>query len=211
MRVLKWREGIMEKVLNPNHPKKGSTIRVDPIRSRENIASIKKLLSDEPRNLLLFTMGINNGLRVSDLLKLKVEQVRYVKINEGITIKESKTGKYNTLFVNKAVYKALQNYFEKAKPHDSDWLFPNKKNRVEHISPIAVNLLVKRWTKAINLKSGNYGAHTLRKTFGYIQRMEYKVGFEVLAKRYNHASPAVTMRYLGIEDKEVNEILMNDI
>ena len=70
---------------------------------------------------------------------------------------------------------------------------------------------MKKWPRAINLNAGNYGAHTLRKMFGYIQRMEYKVGFEVLAKRFNHASPAVTMRYLGIEDKEVNEILMNDI
>jgi integrase len=204
-------EYVMEKLSNPNHPKKGSTIRVDPIRRREDIAAIKKLLSDEPRNLLLFTMGINNGLRVGDVLKLKVSQVRYAKINEGITIKESKTGKLNTLFVNKAVYKALQNYFEEAKPHDSDWLFPNLKNPEKHLSSIAVNLLVKKWARSINLNSGNYGAHTLRKTFGYIQRMEYKVGFEVLAKRFNHASPAVTMHYLGIEDKEVNEILVNDI
>ena len=64
---------------------------------------------------------------------------------------------------------------------------------------------------AINLNSGNFGAHTIKKTVDYIHRMEYKVGFEVLAKRFNYASPALTMGYLGIEDKEVNEILMNDI
>jgi len=51
----------------------------------------------------------------------------------------------------------------------------------------------------------------LRKTFGYIQRTKFKVGFEVLAKRFNHSSPAVIMRYLGITDKEVNGILMNEI
>jgi len=196
---------------NPNHPKKGSTIRVNPIRRTEDIAAIKKLLSDEPRNLLLFTLGVNNGLRAGDLVKLKVGQVRYAKVNEGITIKESKTGKLNTLFINKSVDKALQNYFENVQPHDDDWLFPNQKKPSEHLSVIAVNLLVKKWTRAININRGNYGSHTLRKTFGYIQRMEYKVGFEILAKRFNHASPAVTMRYLGIEDKEVNDILMNDI
>ncbi|WP_306304030.1 hypothetical protein [Desulfosarcina cetonica] len=70
--------------------------------------------------------------------------------------------------------------------------------------------MVKKWAHAINLK-GNYGAHTLRKTFGYIQRVEFAVGFEVLSKRYNHASPAVTMRYLGITDKEVNRVLLNEI
>jgi hypothetical protein len=49
----------------------------------------------------------------------------------------------------------------------------------------------------------NYGAHSLRKTWGYIQRTVYGVGFEILCKRFNHSSPAITMRYLGIEDKEV--------
>lgn len=56
-----------------------------------------------------------------------------------------------------------------------------------------------------------YGAHTLRKTFGYIQRTVYGVGFELLCERYNHSSPAITMRYLGIESKEVKGILMNEI
>ncbi len=52
----------------PNHPKKGQRITVDPIRNPEDIQAIKKLLAGESRNLLLFTMGINNGLRVGDLL-----------------------------------------------------------------------------------------------------------------------------------------------
>jgi hypothetical protein len=66
------------------------------------------------------------------------------------------------------------------------------------------------WTSAINLK-GNYGAHSLKKTWGYIQRTVYGVGFEVICKRFNHSSPAITMRYLGIEDKEVQGILMNEV
>lgn len=51
----------------------------------------------------------------------------------------------------------------------------------------------------------------MRKTFGYIQRVKYGVGWELLSKRFNHPSLAITMRYLGIEDKEVNGILMNEI
>ena len=68
---------------------------------------------------------------------------------------------------------------------------------------------MKKWTSAINLK-GNYGAHTLRKTWGYFQRKHYSVGFEVICKRFNHQSPSVTMRYLGITDKEVENILTNN-
>ncbi len=62
-----------------------------------------------------------------------------------------------------------------------------------------VNNMVKRWTCEINLK-GNFGAHSLRKTWGYVQRTFYGVGFEILCKRFNHSSPAITMRYLGIEE-----------
>ncbi|HYA42841.1 MAG TPA: hypothetical protein VEF34_16165 [Syntrophobacteraceae bacterium] len=70
--------------------------------------------------------------------------------------------------------------------------------------------MIKQWCRAINL-AGNFGAHTLRKTFGYIQRTKFGVGFEVLAKRFNHSSAAITQRYLGITDKEVALILNNEI
>jgi hypothetical protein len=50
-----------------------------------------------------------------------------------------------------------------------------------------------------------------RKTFGYIQRTKYGVSFEVLCKRFGHSSPAITMRYLGIDDREVKGILLNEI
>jgi integrase len=197
------------KVKNPNHPKKGDSIRVEPIRDPKDIWAIKKILADSPRDLLLFTMGINNGLRAGDLLRLKVGDVRYVKEGDYITIKEAKTGKENILMINGTVHKALKNYFEKVAPNDDDFLFASRKTKKPLVIQ-AVNNMVKRWARAINLK-GNYGAHTLRKTFGYVQRTIYKVGFEVLAKRFNHSSPAVTMRYLGIADKEVNGILKNEI
>ena len=194
---------------NPNHPKKGESIRVEPIRDPKDIWAIKKILADSPRDLLLFTMGINNGLRAGDLLRLRVGDVRYVKEGDYITIKEAKTGKENILMVNGTVHKALKNYFEKVAPNDEDFLFASRKTK----NPLliqAVNSMVKKWTKAINLK-GNYGAHTLRKTFGFIQRTMYKVGFEVLAKRFNHSSPTTTMRYLGLTSEEVNEVLKNEI
>ena len=54
-------------------------------------------------------------------------------------------------------------------------------------------------------------AHFLRNTSGYIQRTKVGVGFELICKRFNHSSPSVTMRYLGIEDKEVLEILTHEI
>ena len=72
----------MAKGNNPNHPKKGSRITVDPIRDEKDIKSISKLLKDSPRDHLLFVMGVNNGLRAGDLLKLKVKDLRYLKAGE---------------------------------------------------------------------------------------------------------------------------------
>lgn len=72
---------------NQNHPEKGSNITVEPIRSLEDIRAIKKLLSDKPRDYLLFTMGINNGLRIGDLLKLKVRDVQGVRPGETVRVR----------------------------------------------------------------------------------------------------------------------------
>ena len=194
---------------NSNHPKKGSRIAVDPIRQIKDIKAISKLTSANPRDHLLFVMGINNGLRACDLVKVQVGDIRYLKVGDTLTIKESKTGKDNILVVNKTVYKALQTYLEAVRPDDGAYLFASRKGE-SHLQSQAVSKLVKKWTRAINLK-GNYGAHTLRKTWGYIQRTMHGVGFEIICKRYNHSSPAITMRYLGIQDKEVHGVLMNEI
>ncbi len=202
--------------LNPNHPKKGSRITVEPIRRIRDVKAIAKLLSDNKRDRLLFLIGVNNGLRVGDLLRLKVEDLKHLKVCDTLTIKESKTGKANILVINKTVYKALREYLTEAgEPQGhlgqrpNGYLFASKKTK-KPLKVNSVNKLVKNWCKSINLK-GNYGAHTLRKTWGYLQRTRHGVGFEIIAKRYNHSNPAVTMRYLGIEDKEVHGILMNEI
>jgi len=199
----------MPKLKNRNHPKKGDRIGVDPIRKPKDIKNIGKNLKANPRDHLLFLMGVNNGIRVCDLIKLKVGQVRNLKVGDVLPIKESKTGKDNIIVINKTVYKALKNYLDEIQPNDEDYLFPSRKGN-SHIGSQRVSKLVKEWTGAINLK-GNYGCHSLRKTWGFVQRTQFGVGFEIICKRYNHSSPAITMRYLGIADKEVHGVLMNEI
>jgi len=193
---------------NPNHPKKGSTITVDPIRKVKDLKNILGSLEDKPRDQLLFTMGIQTGLRCGDLLKLKAGDIKDLRLNDSLQIIESKTGKKNTLVINKAIEKALAYYLFSAKPKDSDYLFRSRKGDNKPLTIQAVNALVKRHTKTLR---GNFGAHSLRKTWGYHQRVHFGVGFEVICKRYNHTSPSVTMRYLGIEDSEVKNICLHEI
>ena len=189
--------------------KKGSKITAEPIRKKKDITAISRLLKSRPRDFLLWTLGINNGLRANDLVRLKYSQVEGLKPGAVIKITESKTGKDNVLVINNSVYKALQNYIQEVKPVPGDYLFSSRKGK-GHISSQSVGRMVRSWAEAINLK-GHYGAHTLRKTFGYHQRVTFGAGFEILCKRYNHSSPAITMRYIGIEDKEVCELLMNEV
>ena len=193
---------------NQNHPKKGSTITVEPIRQLKDINRIKKQLKDKPRDLLLFSLGINNGLRIGDLLKLKVEDVKALQPGDTFTITEQKTKKSNVVMINKEVRRILAVYLDELKPNDGDYLFKSRKGLNEPLNKSYVNSLVKKWTRDMK---GNYGTHSLRKTFGFIQRKKFGVSFEILCKRFNHSSPSITMRYLGIEDKEVNGILLNEI
>jgi integrase len=199
----------MKKTKKRNQPAKGSRITVDPIRRIDDIRAISRLLESSPRDRLLFVMGVNNGIRTGDLLKLKVKDMEHLKAGGYITIKEGKTRKDNVLVVNKTVYKALKNYLDKVQTNGDGYLFASRKGK-KPLQTKAINKMIKNWTKAINLK-GNYGAHTLRKTWGYIQRTKHGVGFEIICKRFNHSSPSVTMRYLGIQDKEVHDTLMNEI
>jgi integrase len=200
----------LQKGTNPNRPAPGSVIDIQPIKLKKDIDAIKQLLSDKPRDFLLFVMGINNGIRASDLLKIKVGEVRNLKSGQALKIREKKTKKINVLVINKPVYKTLQNYFEKLNPADDDFLFQSRKGENKPLSVMSANNLIKTWTKAINL-DGNYGTHSLRKTWGYHQRVTHNIGFEVIAERFMHSSPKTTMRYLGIDKDEVRGILMNEI
>ncbi|XXJ20804.1 tyrosine-type recombinase/integrase [Desulfovibrio caledoniensis] len=182
---------------------------VDPIKRIEDIRAIKRLLVSRPRDHLLFVMGINSGLRVGDLLRLKVGQVEGLKVGGMLEIRESKTGKRNFLLLNKEIGKALNLHLQSGLHSPEAYLFGSRKGG-KPLTLSTVNRLVKSWAAAINLP-GNYGGRTLRKTFGYIQRVHFGVGFEILCKRYNHSNPSVTMRYIGVQPEEVTSIMMHEI
>lgn len=85
-------------------------MKVEPIIDVKSIKSIKKILSDNLRDKLLFIMGINSGLRVQDLLALKVGDVREAKVGDRVILREKKTGKENVFIMNKEIKLALDDY-----------------------------------------------------------------------------------------------------
>lgn len=195
---------------NPNHPQKGAIITVDPIRETKHIRAIKKILADKPRDLALFVVGINTNLRASDLTRITVGHVRGLKPGDSFDLREKKTGKVRPVVMNGDCTKAITRYLS-SRPDagDDEPLFRSQRGR-QALTPISINALVKGWCRTINLK-GNFGAHSLRKTWGYHQRTAFNVDMPTLMAAFGHASQRQTLRYLGIGEEEVRNVFLNAI
>ena len=178
---------------------------VEPIKSVKDIKRIKQYLlgKKSKRDYLMFVLGINTGLRVGDLLALTMEDVLEpgtMIIKHSVTIREQKTGKLRVFELNDAAREAITLYLDT----NSDWnredyLFQSRKGNGV-LTTRAAHKIIKTTLRELGIK-GNYGTHSLRKTFGY-HRYSNNVKLETLQKLFNHSSPAVTLRYIGIT-KEV--------
>lgn len=193
-----------------NHPRLGSSIRVEPIRKTKDVALIKKLLADRPRDLCIFVFGINTNLRGGDLLKITVGDVRHLGVGETFVVREQKTGKLRRVTQNAAVHAAVQMLLD-SRPdvRDDEYLFVSQKTG-SRLTVSSLNKLVKNWCRQINL-SGNYGSHTLRKTWGYMMRTQYGVDIPTLMTIFNHATQRQTLAYLGIQESDVQECYLKEL
>jgi integrase len=192
-----------------NHPRRGAKIKTQPIRRREDVRAIKQILIGQRRNLAMFTLGINSALRPEDLRNITIGQVRGLKPGDSFELREEKTNKYRRVGINKGIFRVVQGLLKtRDQWDDDDWVFQSKKGGRLGVSTITA--LVKGWCRAINL-AGNYGGSSMRKTFGYHQRVYYGLGTAVLVRIYNHNSERQTLAYLGIESSELLQTNWNEI
>ncbi len=175
---------------------------VEPIRNKNDIEQIKLLLkARKERDYLLFVMGINCGLRISDLLKLRVKDV---KNKQAIIIIEQKTGKTRKIPIRETLKYMLENYIYNKK--DEHWLFKSQKGN-KPISRIQAYRIIRKVCAKVGLTE-NFGTHTLRKTFGYhFYQMTKDVA--LLQNIFNHSSPNITLRYIGI-NQDIIESQLKD-
>jgi site-specific recombinase XerD len=177
---------------------------VQPIRNKRDIERMKKALGN-PRDKLLFTFGINSGLRISDILKLTVGDVRD---KSGLTLRETKTRKGKTFRFNDAILSAVKSYINGAdkKLSDSDCLFQSRK-QCGAISRIQAYRILNDAAERIGLTEP-IGTHTLRKTFGY---HAYKAGVDLslLQTIFNHSSQSETLKYIGITQDTVDDVYIS--
>jgi len=195
-----------------NHPKKGATIKVYPIRRIQDIKAVKKYLKNNPRDLAIFTLGINSALRASDLLAIKMSQVKHLKKGEHFEIIETKTKKRRFVTINGPSYDAIRNYLDNVKLYHGKeaLLFQASRSVNKPLEVSTLNKKLKKWCKWVGLKE-NYGSHTLRKTFGYHQRKTFGTDIPTLMTAFNHSNQKQTLTYLCIQDDEIYECFMNEL
>lgn len=165
-----------------------------------------------------FFFAFCSGLRQGEQAGLKEKDINFSKrplqVRRGMTLDENgnrveeKTKKERTVNLNKDCIYAIKKLLAAKDYNDNDKLFTGQRG------PLAVpsiSRLVKSWCTSLQTK-GNYAAHnTLRKTFGYHQRVTFGVGIAELMECYGHANQKITLKYLCIQPEEIKNIYANRI
>lgn len=167
---------------------------VEPIRDKTDIQTMKDYLREwSERNYMLFLFGINSGLRVGDIVKVRVKDVQ----GWYITVKEQKTGKVKKIKMTKSLKREIREYI-KGKPLHH-FLFQSRVGKNKPLDRRTVYWILR--VAASECGIDNVGTHTMRKTFGY-HHYKKKKDVAILMDLYNHSSPAITLRYIGIRQDQ---------
>ncbi len=171
---------------------------VEPIRDPDKVKLISTYLKQScDRNYIMFMIGIYSGLRISDILRLRV---RDIKDKNLISIREAKTRKQKTFTINPILKKEIKVYCEGK--DQNEYLIKSRKGKNK---PITREMAYRVLHEIGDLFSLPYlGTHTMRKTFGYHHYMQYK-DVVLLQNIFNHSSPTVTLRYIGYEQEKMDK------
>lgn len=167
---------------------------VQPITRLELLEAIKEYLKEKSdRDYFMFVMGINIGLRINDMLPLKV---RHVRDRNEIVIREKKTKKEKFIPINATLRKEIDRYTKDMK--SNDYLFASRQldenNLAKPITRERAYQILQEVAGYFSLE--RIGCHSMRKTFGY-HLYERTKDIALLMYIFNHSTEAITMRYIG--------------
>ena len=183
---------------------KYSTTTADYMEWEIAMNLIRKLAKDENYKMsLLIAIGCFTGLRISDILSLRWNQILNT---DEFSIIEKKTGKKRIIRLNPQLQEHIQECYGHIKPiGEKAPILVSQKGTVFSIQRI--NVILKEIKKKYRLKIKNFSCHSLRKTFG---RQVYNMNGEnselalvKLMELFNHSSVAITKRYLGLRQEEI--------
>ena len=178
---------------------------VEPIRNKAKIKKLYQYLNGgDPKYAVIFKFGINTGLRISDILPVKVNDIFHenMEFREYFIIKEKKTSKEKKIKLNETLRKCIIDYVNaKGLIHD-DYIFVSRKGG--HLGRVQVYRVLKEAATTMGIE--NFGTHSLRKTWGYWTYKISKYNIGLIMDTFNHSSPKVTLRYIGINQEQKDEL-----
>lgn len=181
---------------------------VEPIRDKKKIEDLKVYLRGKNlRDYVLFVVGINVALRVSDLLNLRWADLLKGngKTFKSIKLIEGKTKKKRDIQLNKTSQKALRELLDSLDTYSmDDYVFKSRQGENMALTRQQALNILKNSAADVGIKE-NVGTHTLRKTWGY---HAWQKGFSpaLIMETLNHSNLNMTKRYLGIRQDEINNL-----
>ena len=183
---------------------KYSNTTADFLQWDEAMNLIRKLAKDGNYKMsLLIALGCFTGLRISDILSLRWNQVLDT---DEFTIIEHKTKKKRTIRVNLQLKKHIRDCYEHIQPVGINApILISQKGTVFSIQRI--NEVLKEIKRKYRLQIGNFSCHSLRKTFGRqvynMNNDNSELALVKLMELFNHSSVSITKRYLGLRQEEL--------
>lgn len=218
--IIKKKNNLIMEVVNKKQSHKANAIKKEDCIN----ALIQRFVDNNMINYAcLFTVGINTGSRISDILKYRVCDIikDTGEIEDNIIMIEQKTKKERQVFFNEACKMAFK-ILIKEKQYVDDWLFVSNGNKKTYINTVDGRRIQKPLTrqsvwgnfiKYTEDMEGHYSTHAMRKTFAYFfcqtdTRDKYVDGRNItaLTTALNHSNPNITMRYMDIQDVELENI-----
>ena len=181
---------------------------VEPIRDSETLSNMCLYLKENNnRNYIMFLLGIYTGLRISDILKLRVKDVidlsnrkDKIKIKKQIVLREQKTSKQKIIKINPILKEPLEDYVQDKEMYE--YLIKSRQGFNKPISRKRAYEILKELGEMFDVDS--LGCHSMRKTFGYHYYKQTK-DIALLQKIFNHSSPAITLAYIGIDQDRMDK------
>ena len=187
---------------------------VEPIKSRKTIDDIRAILKAQClRNELLFTFGINSGLRISDILKIRVKDVVYNtgKVKSQICVTEQKTGKEKVFPLSGVIVQDIKRFLKETPGLEpDDFLIKSQKSaNGGRLSRTQAYRIINQAARKAGIDTTLHpiGTHTLRKTFGYYAYKKTD-DITVIQKLMNHSTPEMTLNYIGITQEVLNNVYL---
>lgn len=179
---------------------------VQPVRDKEKIQEMTEFLKEKnDRDMIMWLTGIYTGLRISDILTLRVRHVRntnYISIVEQKTRNTKKNSQTKRILIVPKLRRALDIYIEGK--GDNEYLFKSREGRNKPITRVRAYEILKEAAYELGLKE--VGTHTMRKTFGYhIYQREKDVA--MLQDIFNHSSPYITLKYIGVNQDAIDKTM----